>query len=94
MTDMVAIAPGLTAGKPPEWDVERFLRGDELDTALITLERNRRTFAWKCDGIGAEAMALRLAPSPRSGSARCTDPEPHSPRHCRTVTSISPPMAG
>ncbi|MEP9383582.1 DUF664 domain-containing protein [Nocardioides cheoyonin] len=56
-------APGFTAGKPPEWDVERFLHGDEIDTALITLERNRRTFAWKCAGIDAEGMTLRLAPS-------------------------------
>lgn len=54
---------GFTAGQPPEWDVERFLHGDEVDTALITLERNRLTFAWKCAGIGAEGMALRLAPS-------------------------------
>ena len=56
-------APGFTAGKAPEWDLERFLRGDEIDTALITLERNRRTFAWKCADIDAEAMALRLASS-------------------------------
>ena len=56
--------PGFTAGKAPEWDVERFLRGDEIDTALITLERNRRTFAWKCADLDAEAMALRLGPSP------------------------------
>ena len=54
---------GFTAGSPPEWDVERFLRGDEVDTALITLERNRLTFAWKCADIDAEGMALRLAPS-------------------------------
>ena len=54
---------GFTAGKPPEWDVERFLHGDEAETALITLERNRRTFAWKCADIGAEGMALRLAPA-------------------------------
>lgn len=54
---------GFVAGQPPEWDVERFLHGDEVDTALITLERNRLTFAWKCAGIGAEGMALRLAPS-------------------------------
>jgi hypothetical protein len=31
---------GFTAGRPPVWDVERFLRGDEVETALITLERN------------------------------------------------------
>ncbi len=57
------MAPGFTAGRPPEWDIERFLRGDEIDTALITLERNRRTFAWKCADIDAEAMALPLASS-------------------------------
>jgi hypothetical protein len=56
-------APGFTAGNPPEWDIGRFLRGDEVDTALITLERNRRTFAWKCASIYAEGMALRLGPS-------------------------------
>ena len=54
---------GFTPGNPPEWDVERFLHGDEVDTALITLERNRLTFAWKCADIDAEGMALRLAPS-------------------------------
>jgi uncharacterized damage-inducible protein DinB len=57
------MAPGFTADKAPEWDVERFLRGDEVDTALITLERNRRTFAWKCADIDAEALALQLGPS-------------------------------
>ncbi len=56
-------APGFTAGKPPKWDVERFMHGDELDTALITLERNRRTFAWKCADIDTAGMALRLGPS-------------------------------
>ncbi|MEU4196524.1 DUF664 domain-containing protein [Kribbella sp. NPDC026611] len=61
---MVAkLPPGFTVGKPPAWDVELFLHGDELDTALITLERNRRTFAWKCADIGAEAMTLRVAAS-------------------------------
>ena len=54
---------GFTAGEPPEWDVERFLHGDEVDTALITLERNRLTFAWKCADVDADGMALRLAPS-------------------------------
>ena len=54
---------GFTAGQPPEWDVERFLHGDEVDTALITLERNRLTFAWKCADVDADGMALRLPPS-------------------------------
>ncbi len=56
-------APGFTAGEPPKWDVERFMHGDEVDTALITLERNRRTFAWKCADVDAAGMALRLGPS-------------------------------
>jgi uncharacterized damage-inducible protein DinB len=54
---------GFTPGKPPEWDLERFLRGDEIDTAMITLERNRRTFAWKCADVDAEGLALRLGAS-------------------------------
>ena len=41
-------APGFTPGRPPVWDIDIFLHGDEVQTALITLERNRRTFAWKC----------------------------------------------
>jgi hypothetical protein len=36
---------GFTPGQPPEWDIERFMRGDEVDTAVITLDRNRPTFA-------------------------------------------------
>jgi len=54
---------GFAPGRPPQWDVERFLRGDEVDTAVMTLERNRRTFAWKCAGVGAEGMALQLGAS-------------------------------
>jgi hypothetical protein len=54
---------GFIPGQPPEWDLERFLRGDEVETAVITLERNRRTFAWKCDDVGAEEMSLRLGVS-------------------------------
>ena len=61
MTGMTA--PGFTAGQPPEWDVERFLHGDEIDTALITLERNRRTFAWKCADLDSEALDHPLASS-------------------------------
>ncbi|WP_345505682.1 hypothetical protein [Terrabacter aeriphilus] len=45
---------GFEPGRPPRWDLERFLRGDGIDTAVITLERNRRTFAWKCAGVGAD----------------------------------------
>jgi len=51
---------GFTPGQPPEWDLERFRRGDEVDTAVITLERNRLTFAWKCADVAAEGLGLRL----------------------------------
>lgn len=54
---------GFTPGRPPERDIDRFMRGDELDTAVITLERNRRTFAWKCADVGAEGLRLRLGAS-------------------------------
>src|SRR3954454_9682054 len=54
---------GFTPGQPPEWDLERFMRGDEVETAVITLERNRLTFAWKCADVGAEALGLRLGAS-------------------------------
>ncbi len=54
---------GFTPGQPPEWDLERFLRGDEVDTAVITLERNRRTFAWKCADVAAEGLAAARASS-------------------------------
>lgn len=56
-------APGFTPGKPPEWDVDIFKYGDELQTALITLERNRRTFAWKCSEVDADGLRLRLGRS-------------------------------
>ena len=54
---------GFTPGRPPEWDIERFMRGDEVETAVITLERNRYTFAWKCADVGAEGLGLRLGAS-------------------------------
>ena len=52
---------GFPPGQPPEWDIERFMRGDEVDTAVITLERNRRTFAWKCARVGAEGCVCGSA---------------------------------
>ena len=54
---------GFSPGRPPEWDLERFMRGDEVDTAVITLERNRRTFAWKCADVGAEGLRMQLGVS-------------------------------
>ena len=60
---MTTSAIGFTPGQPPEWDIERFMRGDEVDTALTTLERNRRTFAWKCADVDAKGLGLRLGAS-------------------------------
>ncbi|WAZ23629.1 DinB family protein [Streptomyces cinnabarinus] len=37
--------------------------GDEADTLVGSLERQRRTFAWKCEGLDAAALGTRLAPS-------------------------------
>lgn len=37
--------------------------GDETQTLLGALDRNRRTFAWKCFGLSAEEMRRTLAPS-------------------------------
>ncbi|MDQ3627771.1 MAG: DinB family protein [Actinomycetota bacterium] len=37
--------------------------GDELDTLLGTLERNRRVLAWKCADLDAAAMATTVGTS-------------------------------
>jgi hypothetical protein len=37
--------------------------GSEIDTLVGVLERNRRTFAWKCGGLDADAMRRTLEPS-------------------------------
>jgi hypothetical protein len=37
--------------------------GPEIDTLVGALERNRRTFAWKCSGLHAEAMRRTLGAS-------------------------------
>ena len=37
--------------------------GDEIETLVGALERNRRTFAWKCGGLDHEAMQRTLGPS-------------------------------
>jgi hypothetical protein len=36
--------------------------GNETDTLIGSLERMRRTFAWKCGGLDAEAMTRTLGP--------------------------------
>jgi Protein of unknown function (DUF664) len=37
--------------------------GDETQTLLGALDRNRRTFAWKCFGLSSEEMQRTLGPS-------------------------------
>jgi hypothetical protein len=37
--------------------------GDEAETLLGMLERNRATLAWKCGGLDAAGMQARLGPS-------------------------------
>jgi hypothetical protein len=39
------------------------LAGDELDTLIGSLERTRRTLAWKCGDLDAAAMARRIGAS-------------------------------
>jgi hypothetical protein len=43
--------------------VELPVAGAEIDTLLGALDRNRRTFAWKVFGLGAEEMRRTLGPS-------------------------------
>jgi hypothetical protein len=43
--------------------VELPVAGSEIDTLLGALDRNRRTFAWKCFGLSAEEMRRTLSPS-------------------------------
>jgi uncharacterized damage-inducible protein DinB len=42
---------------------ELVVDGDEIPTLLSTLERTRRTFAWKCGGLDAEALRATTAAS-------------------------------
>src|ERR1700754_3953601 len=37
--------------------------GDEIATLLSTLDRNRRTFAWKCGGLDAAGLRATTAAS-------------------------------
>lgn len=48
---------------PRPWDLERFMHGDDVDTAGITLEGNRRTFAGKSADLDADGPLLRLGAS-------------------------------
>ncbi|MGW6280569.1 DinB family protein [Kribbella sp. NPDC055071] len=46
-------------GEPP-------VAGSEVEVLLGALERNRRTFGWKCGGLDAAGLAARHAPSTMS----------------------------
>jgi hypothetical protein len=37
--------------------------GDELSTLLGSLERQRRTFAWKCSGLDSKGLSTKIAAS-------------------------------
>jgi hypothetical protein len=39
------------------------IAGSEVDTLIGALERNRRTFAWKCGGLDAAGLGAKHAPS-------------------------------
>lgn len=39
------------------------IAGNEVDTLLGSLERQRRTLAWKCGGLDAAGMSTKLGPS-------------------------------
>jgi hypothetical protein len=39
------------------------MAGDEVTTLLAVLERNRRTFAWKCSGLDADGLRATTASS-------------------------------
>jgi hypothetical protein len=39
------------------------IAGSEVDTLLGALERNRRTFGWKCGGLDADGLAAKHPPS-------------------------------
>ncbi len=36
--------------------------GTEVETLIGSLERQRRTFAWKCGGLDATGLGRRLQP--------------------------------
>jgi uncharacterized damage-inducible protein DinB len=44
-------------------EIELPIAGSEIETLLGALDRNRRTFAWKCFGLSADEMRRTLGPS-------------------------------
>ncbi|GGX33763.1 mini-circle protein [Streptomyces chartreusis] len=52
-----------TEQQVPSVLLEPPVSGTEVDTLIGSLERQRRTFAWKCEGLDAGGLGARLAPS-------------------------------
>lgn len=50
-------------GMSEDIPLEPPVAGSEADTLIGSLERQRRTFAWKCEGLDAAGLGARLAPS-------------------------------
>jgi len=46
----------MTTSTDAPGQIELPVAGSEVDTLLGALDRNRRTFAWKCFGLSAEEM--------------------------------------
>jgi hypothetical protein len=55
--------PATGAYAAPDGDPRPPANGSEIETLVGALERNRRTFAWKCRGLDAAAMRRTLGPS-------------------------------
>jgi uncharacterized damage-inducible protein DinB len=53
----------MTTSTDAPGQIELPVAGSEVDTLLGALDRNRRTFAWKCFGLSAEEMRRTLGPS-------------------------------
>ncbi|MGW1952522.1 DinB family protein [Streptomyces sp. NPDC001920] len=53
----------MTYDTEPPVPVEPPVAGSEAETLIGSLERQRRTFAWKCEGLDAAGLGARLAPS-------------------------------
>lgn len=60
---MVPSLPVMTYDAEEPVLVEPPVAGSEADTLIGSLERQRRTFAWKCEGLDAAGLGARLAPS-------------------------------
>jgi uncharacterized damage-inducible protein DinB len=53
----------MTTSAEAQGQVDLPVAGSEVATLLGALDRNRRTFAWKCFGLSAEEMRRTLDPS-------------------------------